>query len=79
MSGLAAWAAQSSNGKTKKLRESTPHSPCFPLAGPMVLSCWHGDPPAIRSMAPGSILASMAWSLAPFSLSRCHTSPHARS
>eukprot|EP00972_Heterocapsa_arctica_P040380 5948770-Heterocapsa_arctica.AAC.1 len=61
MSGLAACAAQSSRGKTKKLRDSGPHSPCFPLVGPMVLSCWHGEPPAMRSMAPGSILARMAW------------------
>eukprot|EP00972_Heterocapsa_arctica_P049881 7336810-Heterocapsa_arctica.AAC.1 len=64
-SGLAAWMAQRRSGKTKKLRESLPHSPCFPLSGPMMLSCWHGEPPMIISMAPGSILARIAWMMAP--------------
>eukprot|EP00972_Heterocapsa_arctica_P105770 15581338-Heterocapsa_arctica.AAC.1 len=66
-------------GKTKKLRESVPHSPCLPLSGPMVLSCWHGDPPMTRSMAPGSILASIVWMMALSFRSRSHTSAQARS
>eukprot|EP00972_Heterocapsa_arctica_P088704 13079232-Heterocapsa_arctica.AAC.1 len=53
-----AWTAIKS-GKTKKFRESLPHSPSIPLLGPMGLSCWQGDPPMIRSMAPGSILDRM--------------------
>eukprot|EP00972_Heterocapsa_arctica_P044718 6597799-Heterocapsa_arctica.AAC.1 len=79
MSGLAAWTAQRRRGKMKKLRDSGPHSPCLPLEGPMVLSCWQGEPPMIRSMAPGSILARRACSRAPPSLKRCQTLPQVRS
>eukprot|EP00972_Heterocapsa_arctica_P077740 11466945-Heterocapsa_arctica.AAC.1 len=43
----------------------------------MGLSCWQGDPPTTRSMAPGSILERMAWSLVPFSPRRFQTSAHA--
>eukprot|EP00972_Heterocapsa_arctica_P005549 819888-Heterocapsa_arctica.AAC.1 len=69
MSGLAAGIAHSSRGKMNKLRESTPQSACFPFSGPIMLSCWQGDPPMTRSMAPGSILARISWRRAPSSLS----------
>eukprot|EP00972_Heterocapsa_arctica_P007770 1131536-Heterocapsa_arctica.AAC.1 len=45
----------------------------------MVLSCWQGEPPMIRSMAPGSILARRVCSSAPPSLNRCQTLLQARS
>eukprot|EP00972_Heterocapsa_arctica_P017695 2615780-Heterocapsa_arctica.AAC.1 len=51
-SGLAASTAHLRRGMAKKCLDSLPQSPAAPLSLSMVVSCWHGEPPTIRTMAP---------------------------
>ena len=48
-SGRKRWTDQVTTGMTKKRQESAPHSPCQPLCGPAVVSCWQGEPATTKS------------------------------